>query len=202
MTYPKLNDTVINEVNKLTEMEREKHYAFCHELLWYGIDAVAHAHLMRMAKKNLSDRKLSLGELIDRYGLAFGENYTNITIKADSIVSDGIFLPQHKVLIKKFSLFNRDYLNRVWYADWKDKEYAEELIRRKWEPNDLEDKDLVLAGERFGKDMWLSCVKGFNQYKNGYRIEEIPKQPKDITILGEKLIKYYSKIVAGANQND
>lgn len=104
-------------LNSLSESDvsRKVSYAYEHEILWYGIDAVAHVQLMRMARA----------------------------------ISEG----------------------------------------------NLENSELIEQGIRFGRDMWQTCVSGFQHSKNGNALFNEPAQPQHVTEVAEKLIRYYSALV-------
>ena len=77
MQLPNLDEATRKALNELTveEVSRSVSYAYEHEMLWYGIDAVAHTHLMRMAR-DISKGKLIRDEFVEKYGLEFGsQNY-------------------------------------------------------------------------------------------------------------------------------
>lgn len=190
MRYPVLDETVKKALNELTkeEVNQNTSYGYGHEILWYGVDAVIHTHLMRMAR-DVSKRKLPLDKFIETYGLE--SRRTRILVDLERIETDGIFIPRHTTR-GKVHLFHSDYLNRVYFWD-AEKDYAKQLIERKWELSDLENLELVEQGIRFGRDMWASCVKGFE------RKRETP-QPIKVTDLGRELISYYDKIVNAPNQ--
>ena len=211
MQLPKLDEATKNGLNGLTaeEVSRSVSYAYEHEMLWYGIDAVAHAHLMRMAK-DISDGKLSQEEFVEKYHLDFGSQNYGFVVPLEKIESDGIFIPQQAYCgsdgqrwERRVHFFNHDYGNRVRHDGWVEKEYARQLMDRKWQPSDLENPELFEQGVKFGRDMWRTCVQGFERtkrgtlkgFRDGKDIYGSP-QPQKVTDLGEKLIAYYSALVS------
>ncbi len=211
MQLPTLDETTKKELNDLTkaEVSRSISFAYEHEMLWYGIDAVAHVYLMRMAR-DISKGILKQDEFIRKYELDFGNQECGFVLSLNKIESDGLFIPQQaycpgngKRLDRKIHFFNGDYDNRVRHKGWVDKDYANQLMERKWEPSDLENPELVEQGVKFGRDMWGTCVKEFEISKrgilkeiyNGKRIYSLP-QPQKVTDLGEKLITYYSALIS------
>ncbi|MBL7054923.1 hypothetical protein ISS05_04150 [Candidatus Woesearchaeota archaeon] len=199
MPLPNLDEVTRNGLNELNvnEVSSEVSYAYNHELLWYGVDAVAHVHLMKMAR-DISEGKLSLDEFIDKYNLdCIGSPSYGFFVPLDKIESDGIFVPQQTYLqnLKKTCFFDQDYINRVLLDSWVEKEYANKLIGRKWQLSDLENPALIEQGVKFGRDMWRTCVEGFHQLKNGDPGSNDPAQPKKVTDLCKKLIDYYSTLI-------
>ena len=81
MQLPNLDESTRKGLNELTaeEVSRSVSYAYEHEMLWYGIDAVAHAHLMRMAK-DISEGKLSQEEFAEKYSLDFEDTVDPIDL--------------------------------------------------------------------------------------------------------------------------
>ncbi len=188
-----------------TEVERSMaksaNYPYNHEILWYGVDAVVHVHLMREAL-DISAGKVSLADFMTKFALNFNSPFQgNPCVPMSRIRADGIFIPPQAQHSKySVALFNEDYNIRVGIDDllpresWPDKEYARKLIKREWSPSDLECKELVEQGVQFGKDMWNTCMAGYKQYKEGKEKEGEP-QAQVVTNLARKLITYYEKIV-------
>jgi hypothetical protein len=91
---------------------------------------------------------------------------------------------------RKIQLFNFDYGNRfIWHENSEVRKYAQNLYTRKWQPEDLENLELIEQGIKFGKDMWQTCVKGF------IKTNKENSKSKNIVEVYAELIKYYSKIV-------
>lgn len=188
-----LDEATRKGLNELTaeEVSRSVSYAYQHEILGYGIDAVVHTYLMRMAR-NISEGKLSKEEFAKKYNLELGNQY-GLIVSLKQIEFKGIFIPQQAYWDRddrKIHFFNPDLGNRVYHDSWIDKDYALQLIDKKWQLSDLENPKLVEQGIKFGRDMWRTCVEGFNRTKREY------SQPQKITNLGEKLIEYYSVLVS------
>lgn len=173
MELPNLDEITKKALNELT-IEKGS-CAYEHEIIWYGIDAVAHVHLMRMAK-DISKGRLSKEKFIKKYELEFGnKNHSfgdwdhGFVVPLEKIESDGIFIPRQAYLNaegerfdRKVWFFNRDYCNVFLYnAD----KYPVRLIEKKWQPSDFENSELIEQGIKFGKDMWEICVKRFEEYK-------------------------------------
>lgn len=208
MVYPTLDEATQRALNELSETEL-RHSTYDHEILWYGVDAVAHVHLMQMAKR-IAEGKISIEDFMEKYGLDFGERpikfYDQVLafeggfsglLKA--IENDGIFIPQQAYRIthgkaeRLIQFFGGDYFNLIRKSSWTNKDYANALIRRKWQPLDLKSPEIIEQGVRFGRDMWKTCVEGFEIIQRGGKYGE--PQPQHITDLGRKLIAYYSTIV-------
>jgi hypothetical protein len=183
------------------QVSRRVSYAFEHELLWYGLNAVGHGVVLREAQE------LELDALVEKYGLEARQN--NGTPKRSIIVfpkrritdSGGLFLPKQvycnnegEEFDPNVILFQTDYLNKLWppiprLADGSlgystVEPWIKELATRNWVLDDLEDKGLVEGGIRFAKALWKSSVKSYHKHKE--------KQPEEVTFLGERLIEYYT----------
>lgn len=216
MKNPNLDEITKKELNELTleEVSPPASYAYGHEILWYGINAVTHTHLMRIVK-DVIQGKLSKEEFIDRYDIEFKNKGYGFNVSLKAIEDDGIFIPQQAYLEgirseKEYEvpLFTKDYVNRLNYSNWVDKGYAKRLMNREWKPVDFETLRLIEEGDRFGKDMWRTCIEGFDLNKDnklyelyGINKESMPKQPKKVTRLAESLIEYYSDIVFDKNNS-
>jgi len=207
MNIHHLDAEVQEALNALTKYEVMLSSAYYHEIVWYGLDAVAHVHVMRKAKE-VAEGKLSTDEFVNKYDLNWkitkltnGTSLVKPCIQLKKVASDGIFMPKHLNCIggwedysREVRLFNYDYLNRVSLDSWTNKEYAKDLVRTSWS-GDLKDADLIEQGIIFGKDMWNTCSVGFeNWVKELHRIRK--NQPQKVTDLGRKLIEYYSAIVS------
>jgi hypothetical protein len=156
---------------------------------------------------------LAKEDLIEKYGLGFGKNNGfGFFGLLNRIEADGIFIPKEalspywggwgKGSERIVPFFHGDYNNRIGLESWKNKEYALALTNRRWQPQDLESRDLVEQGIRFGKDMWETCVTGFEKKKDGVRTVgspdkwDRPPQPQNVTELARRLIAYYSELVS------
>lgn len=202
MKIKNLSKKVKEEINSLTRKEIVKNYAYTHELRWYGLDAVAHFHLMDKAR-DVYGGKISKDDFVEKYRLRF-DKYGRIAVPFESIEKDGVFIPEMAYWGKKgrsevdVSLFKGDHKNRIFMDSWKNKDSAKGLINRKWEFSDFGTSYLVEQGVIYGKDMWRSCVEEFEETKNGVIYDgcvcEPPMDPK-IKRLGENLIGYYSGLI-------
>ncbi|MFA6073802.1 MAG: hypothetical protein WC758_06840 [Candidatus Woesearchaeota archaeon] len=209
MNLPDLDIMLKNTLNSLTlenlKFGTDVNHGFNHGLLLYGVEAITHNYLMQKAE-DVSAGKLSKGEFIQKYNLGFLTDGKDIGLEfaikkygffvapINTLESEGIFIPKQadwnilgEKLNKKVNLFGLDYTNLIYRDNWTNKDYALSLIHRKWQPEDLENPELVEQGIKFGEDMWKTCVAEFNEYKH--------RQSASITDLGQKLIDYYSKIV-------
>ena len=207
MNFPNLDKKLEKRLNALTpeEINSRVSWAYNHEVLWYGVEAVAHFYLMKIAQA-IFKGKLSKEEIIEKYNLTFvGENSGLIKGSIYEMTKDKIFIPKqlsdsaysdtyrHK---GEISFFSSDYLNRVARDCWIDKEYAQQLINHNWQPEDLENQELIQQGIRFGKDMWATCVNGFEQYKELGVEQKFYAKNKKVNKLARGLIKYYSQIIS------
>jgi len=211
MNIPQLDAKTKKELNALTdeEVSSEVSFAYEHEVLKYGIDAITHVHLMNMAKE-ITKGEISYEEFAKKYALNFKNQDYGFTVPLEKIEADGIFIPKqaywHKNTKKadeRIELFHGDYRNYVMGKSWVEKDYAYGLINRKWNPSDLTNQELIKQGIQFGQDMWKRCVNDFKICKEGEYNESrnpknnywvFPPQPQKVTNLAEKLIGYYSMI--------
>ena len=189
MTTATIDESTRTALNSLSRVviQNINNTAYGVEILSYGVDAIAHFHLMSMAK-DVAEGRLKKEKFIETYGIQF-KGDMGFLGSLDGAVADGIFIPQQRVLDEngiKIWYFDLDYGNRIVHESWTDKEYARQLLDRQWQPSDFENPELVEQGIRFGRDMWQTCSVGFNKRKNA--------QSSRINELAEKLISYYSAI--------
>lgn len=212
---PKIDEDVKKAFDELEwdDIEGSECYPLRHELLWYGIKAVAHFHLMHMV--GLTDEITP--EFTEKYRLDLEEtnpthfHYTKIKhtghggfyVPLKAVEQDGIYFPKaayydgagriHERLVP---LFEQDYINCILRDSWTDKEYATKFIGKVWAVGHLLWNNE--KGIRFARDLWKTCVAGFEKYKDGHSDwkPEDPPQPQKITDLGRKLIAYYATYLA------
>lgn len=167
-----------------------------HEILWYGIEAVAHVHVMRMAQAVISG-SMAPEAFMEMYQLQFGTvgRGSGFDGSLKAIERDGIFVPEHAYWFfpgdRTVSFFERNYINRTCHPSWRNKEYAYAwaLMDRTWKPSDLSDRSMIEQGIRFGRDLWVTCTEGFE------RAVVRNAQPERLTELGRRLIAFYSAII-------
>jgi|TARA_Y100000310_G_scaffold124950_2_gene123772 hypothetical protein len=197
-------------------------YAYFHEILLRGIDAVAHVHLMRSAQDVL-DEKISLNELRRKYRLDFGLKGTEggqtmidgFIGHLSTVEGDGLFVPRHaysdergqQIKRRMIRFFSRRNYEKIDDDTWTDKDYALQLVERRWRPGDLRNQELVAQGLRFGRDLWNASVAAFEEsqergavldYRHG-QVQYGPPQSQEVTELGRKLIAHYSSVVNSDN---
>jgi hypothetical protein len=196
------------------EVKLSVNYAYRHNLLGYGVNAIAHVHLMRKAKEYLLPKILPLAEFIAKYGLTFDKRW-GLLGPLKKIESDGIFVPRQKHWAEYgedgeedeiiLNYFGQDYGNKLLSGEDREKyRYAEALMKKKWQPEDLENPELLEQGLRFGQDLWTICVQDFHSSKNGTirvlfpdgRRLLNPPQPQKVTDLAERLIEYYCELLS------
>jgi len=172
-------------------------FAYAHEILRYGVSAVAHNHIAKMAR-GIHEGKLSIDEFIRRYGLDFTERRCGgFSVPLAKIENDGIFIPQQAYwnpkgirLDRLIWLFEADLGNRVeLYPSWVNKEYARKLIKREWKPSDLENPGLVKQGMQFSIDLMVVCADAYENLIKKYVPSDKAKE------LTRKLIAHYSELV-------
>ncbi len=204
-----IDESTKEALNNLS-WDEVSHYSYGHEILWYGIDSVVHVHMMRMAR-DVAMGKITRDEFIRKYGLDFEVN--KICGSLRKVEEDGIFIPKHKYLDEdeddgvlesareeaEFLLFDLDYF-LIGGDEKKEREYNEKLISKEWQPSDLENIELIELGIKCGQYMWGERVLGYQKSKNGRPADRrtpvnIISLRKNVQILAEKLIEYYSSIV-------
>jgi len=204
MVTKTIDDATQIALNELSRQEVTSSYSYFHELLWYGVEAIAHILLMQEAQANISSG-IPVEKLAGKFDLIFPRrDYFIGPLKAVERIE--IFVPKHAYLIhsegdeRKVRYFDGDYRNRFRYMDdWADKKSAFDLMKRDWQISDLKDPELVKRGLRFGRDMWRKCYEGFEKYKEGTGTLTEKPTPQHILDLGRKLIAYYSSIVSSTN---
>lgn len=209
-----LDEATQNAINALSRDASQKSYAFGHEILFYGLEAVAHYHIMHMAMRIPGE--IQPIDFIEKYELLFKidpKSYCpelatpQFTGRLASLTKDGIFIPHQAYDFPgvrhagKITFFDGDYRNRMRNDSWLNKLLGHALIGRIWRAEDLQDTELVSQGIEFSRDLWRTCVWGFNYYKNGVTESSIQPQPEYITELGERLLEYYSSLILGEMQS-
>lgn len=204
-----INKNLKEKLNKISintgryEIEGKECYAYLHELVYYGIEAIAHIELMKKAIE-ISKNKISIEDFFKKYKIDFERINGNVINNGfigslRSIENEGIFIPTHAYFNKedrKIYFFSADYKNRI-YTWPENKLSLIELANKKWNfSKDFNDIALVEQGLIFGKCIWESCIKGFEKYQKGVKEYSIQKQPKNITNLGKRLIKYYNSVIS------
>lgn len=209
---PLLDEKVKKAVNSLTaeEISRETSFAFEHELVWYGIEALTHIHIMSKAR-DIAIRERNLQGFLDTYQLAFTPHPGNTLVHLQKLEEDNIFIPHQAYWGKpkperKIQLFSQDYFNKLFPRElnystrdkidaWFKNNYAAKLMyQRVLQPKDLENEEVVSQGIEFGKEIWNQIVHSFQKYSKEF------SQPKKVTNIGNALIAYYDQIIQQESQ--
>lgn len=190
-----LNDEVKHALNTFTpeEISRKISYPFEHEILWYGIDGVAHAHLMRKAKE------LGAEQFVAKYVLNREMNSSaSVPVCLDTTIeNDGIFIPRARHYDLHTGKFDQDTAVPLFFVDYRGKFNRSDLWwlterGKKWKVEDFANPEILRQGVEFGIDLWNASVKRFEKYLPDY-----PQQLQRVTDLARKLIEYYNLVVEG-----
>lgn len=208
-----LDDTTKREIDLLTpnEVSRGTSYAFEHELLWYGVEAVAHHHLMRQAR-DVAHGKTTFPAFCRKYQLISGKWKSGaprfLAVPLKTIEHDGVYVPKQAYWDdagtnheRDIRLFSGDYRNRFYQDNTKNAKKDITLIelfeKRKFDKASLKDPRFIADGIRFSRDLWRRAVRGFEEYQRGDERIDIAVQPTHVTRLGGKLMRYYSALIEG-----
>ena len=207
-------EIVLNEMTKaaIGRLTKEEVYAphnfpFAHELLWYGVEAVAHVHLMHKAF-HVAHGKIPAEEFVERYKLRFGGATNGIEVSVDALEADGMYFPPQarpKMPEMGLKIFHSDHFNRVMQDSWTNKAYARILITRSWSPESFQSQMIVEDGMKFGRAMWDTCIDGFERMSDAPDLyspagaESRESQSPKLTVLGQQLSAYYSDYIKALN---
>ncbi len=199
MKYHRIDEETKRQINgiPLAALRAKNAYAFYHELLLYGVNAIAHFYLMAEAKNVLHGAFPP--EVASEIGLQ-RDNWGFASIPVKRLRNSGIFVPRQRTLkirqkTKDVPLFNSDYRNRTDFMGESIAEFGRRITNQEISDKlgeNLRNEDFLKNGLLFARYLWDYSVKGFEKYSAG--TESIPKQPKDLTLMGRKLIDYYNKV--------
>src|SRR3989344_6563893 len=151
---------------------------------------------MRQAR-DIASEKILLEQFVEKYRLKdFGrgkEIGPGFFGSLRAIQNDGIFIPEQKFYGKEnfeFSYFHPDYGNRFIGSRLgpNTKNALFLMDDHTWKPEDFTALEIIERGEKFGRDMWKTCVDGFEEWKS-------ITQYQRVIDIGRELIKYYSEIM-------
>jgi len=205
----------------------EEYYGFIHEVCWYGIDSVDHICVLQIANQ-IRENALSPAVLQKMFELRFipydppklvgwedmdmekKERFDNRKSRGFEGSREfleerlGLYYPEFKDY-NGINFFNDDYFTRFRFLEEENsKRNAEELTSRGWSLEDLGDPEILLAADKFARDMWDTCVTGHKRNeqtedvlrrKYDPRIDHEPPSPKHVWELGNELIEYYQKVI-------
>lgn len=162
----------------------KEYSAFKQNFLSYGIDVVAHAHLMQKVRNDLIKEKISLQEFTDKYNLNFEESPATYEYNKEmfsekmarefskiscgftgtlkSIERDGVFIPEETYSYIGGKRFKSRQDAEIHYFN---PDYGNcldtirddenwELMTRKFIPIDLTNPHLIERGLKFARDIW------------------------------------------------
>ncbi len=192
-----LSDEVKKKIDNLTQEEVSRNRTFYHELAWYGTESFAHFYIMKKADENLKSGK-SIEEFIGRFLITRSKFLSSKFEASFRKIGEEIYLPMLGNFSSTLILFSPDYKNRFDKERWQNENYVSELLNRKWKETDFQDKNLIDEGIQFGKDIWNTCVRGFNEGKKSLEYVkdlEVKSELEKTFYFGEEIIKYYSSII-------
>jgi len=187
MTTATIDEATKVALNNLPE--EGNGYAFTHDILWYGIDAIVHFYLMTKAKE-ISEEIVE--NFMRKYDVNFDESLFSVGL--EGIKRAGVFIPQLKK--GRIYLFSLDYRAKLLFTD--EYSYSGELLKRIWILSDLGDSRLIELGIKCGKDMWRNSLKTYEMTKDGkdHKGRDMyGPVPSEVQVLTEKLISYYSTLI-------
>ena len=175
----------------------------------YGTDAVLHARIMKMAHDEVVRGDFPIDQFCAKY--QFGLFHGNISeIPVRVLEQNGVYVTAqayypHIPAESKTILFSPDYRNK--FFDWGGPvlerpkyKYAFQLMNRVEAHEDLtvdlEDSKFLREGLRFGEDVWKLCVESFEHYAPKEINLSQPALSVEVIELTQKLIEYYSAVIA------
>ncbi len=196
--FPEIDPVLRQEVDaiKYTETERLwKYYAFDHEIVWYGVDAVFHVQFSRDALK-VAEGEASLNDLISRYQLhKMDARDSKFFASLEPMKEAGIYVPPQRK-ITRTDLFTDDLINLCGSQASTFRlppSTNKEIFRRNWSLEDFKDKELMKKALSVAKNLWAITVMNFELNKGARG--DTPALPADAAQTVKKLIDYYWQIV-------
>ncbi len=196
--YPRIDPEVRKKIEAVRIEDHQKtgeYYAYYHELVWYGVEAVFHVQFARDAL-DVAAGKTSLEGFMAKYRLHKKEKYSNHFLASVQPVEDaGIYFPPQREG-GEMVVFSDDYMNQCGFPTSTfrtPKPLNLEIMRRNWQPEDFTDGALMLKALGLAKNLWAIAAVNFevNRKKNKKRVG----LPQDAADAGRGLIDYYWQIV-------
>lgn len=201
MKLTAIGEDVKQALDSLTEegLRDRSCYAFDHELMIYGTQALAHSYIMQMAR-DVAEGRMPLEDFIKKYGIGPSDDVTHKSFEGplSAIGNEGIFIPKAAFRFRDervIQYFNMDLPNRFRHGKWRDAEGAYGMMLNGVKAEDLNDPGTVEKGIVYSEDLWKGCASSFEKSQKANKASKRPAQPKHITELGRELIRYWSKII-------
>ncbi|MEM4263321.1 MAG: hypothetical protein QW666_00295 [Candidatus Woesearchaeota archaeon] len=147
-------------------------YAIQHELIEYGVDAVAHVYIFRDAIKRAKTHE-SVEDFLRRYGIFFEPKTAwKFCTTLEYLRANGLYFPKWaakaRLPFNKITFLSQDYSNKVFWhrtpegkSEIKINPWEEELLYPHrygrpfvWDPAYFENLELLHQGLRFGQHLW------------------------------------------------
>lgn len=214
LTLDRATENAVNNLGRSEVFILRTTYGLAQEVLNYGLNAVAHAYVMRMAK-DVAERNLPVNEFIKKYEISFvrRDSKSRCRFPLSKLEEDGIFVPDYRA-IKSCTLFDNDYLNKFtrrskvlperFDEEWLNEAIgnAHSLIYGDWSAESFGDSAALSQGLKFAQDLWTISVDGFERHQEELERREIngSERQQHLRALGKELIAYYNQVVNAPNQ--
>lgn len=203
--YPQIDPELRRLVDAITCDDRQKqrqYYAFFHEIVWYGVDAVFHVQFTRDALEVAAGR-MDLDELVERYRIhKDDDSASKFTASLEPLEDAGIYVPAQRTT-REVDLFGDDYLNICGFplsTFRMPKETMGKIFRKRWNMKDFTNPELMREALNVAKNLWAINAVSFDLYKNARR--DAASIPPDEAARIKKLIEYYWSIVEAPDGQD
>ena len=178
-THRRIVDHTKAALDERTADGKLEHRAFIRYVLDYGVKAMAHVHLMSMAR-NIAAGQISLDDFVADYGLDFEHEPRIFLGRLKSMEDDSVYVPQtaYRYICGEIGglgskrpgmvpYFSSDYKNLFIGTSLTEQGYIEgtpiELFEKDWKPEDLQNPEIVEQGIVFGKKLWELSVAEFEK---------------------------------------
>ncbi|MFH1828764.1 MAG: hypothetical protein ABH824_05905 [Nanoarchaeota archaeon] len=212
-TLDRATENAVNNLGRSEVLRLRTTYGLAHEVLNYGLDAVAHAYVMRIAE-DVTEGNLPVDQFIKKYRISFvrRDSRSRCRFPLSKLEADGIFVPDYRA-VKSCTLFDNDYLNKFtrhskvlserFDREWLDEAIgnAHSLIYGDWSAESFEDSTALSQGLKFAQDLWTISIDGFERHQEELEKRGINRSERQqhLRALGKELIAYYNQVVNAPN---
>ncbi len=185
-------------------------YDFFHAILKKGVDGIFHAQLMKKARA-VASGSTSLEAFVEKYQLTVTDNQKlQLPRKSLQLASEeeGIYIPP---IVSRsdapFILCNSGYAMDFIRAGFLKANaegilseetpyaYIPNLLNRSWKREDLQEKECVEQGIKFGNDLWKCSVQRYKDMQKMYSsIRGLDR--KELAEAQQALLTYYTAIAS------
>jgi len=195
---PEIDPVLRQEVDSIqytkTEQMRE-YYAFYHEIIWYGVEAVFHVQFAREALE-VAARKKGFDDFITSYDIhKIDSRDSKFKASMQPLEDAGIYIPPQRES-REVKLFSDDYMNLCGFplSSFRlPKAALEETLRRQWSIEDFKDEALMKKALRVAKNLWAATAVNFDLNKG--KTDTHGALPENVAQAAKKLMEYYWQIV-------